>query len=165
MSTEPTSDDPTVQDVKAAQAVTKGKEPGEARVYQLALRRTVVGLAVLAVLAVVVGALVAGGRGVTAALVGVAVAALAGLTTQAAMSWGHKRSADQMTMAIGGSWLLKMFLIVIALFLLQRVEGFHKELFAAFAVVGVLLTLAVDFWVISKSRVPYVAPSSKTTAS
>lgn len=140
-------------------------ETAEARVYRTALRRTGLGLVVLAVLAVAIGAWVAGGRGVVAALTGVAVAALAGLTTQAAMWWGHKRSPDQMTMAVAGSWLLKMFIIVVALLLLQRVENFHKELFAAFAVTGVLLTLAVDFWVLRASRVPYVDPGSKTSAS
>ncbi|WP_061962704.1 hypothetical protein [Demequina aurantiaca] len=137
------------------------EETAEARVYRTALRRTGVGLAALAVIAVVVGALVAGGRGVVAGLVGVGVAALAGLTTQAAMSWGHKRSTDQMTMAIAGSWLLKMIIIVAALLILQNIESFHKQLFAVFAVSGVLLTLAVDFWVLRASRVPYVVPGSK----
>jgi|GEM_PF-3197326 len=139
-------------------------ETAEARVYRTALRNTVIGLAVLAVLAVVVGGLVAGGRGVVASLVGVGVSALAGLTTQAAMAWGHKRSTDQMTIAIGGSWLLKMMLIVVALLILQGIENFHKELFAAFAVIGVLLTLAVDFSVLRAARVPYVVPGSKSTA-
>lgn len=138
------------------------QETAEARVYRTALRRTGVGLGVLALLAVAVGAFVAGGRGVIAGLVGVGVAALAGLTTQAAMSWGHKRSPDQMTMAIAGSWLLKMILIVAALLILQGIEDFHKEVFAAFAVTGVLLTLAVDFWVLRASRVPYVEPGSKS---
>jgi len=133
----------------------------EAMVYRTALRRTAMGLGVLAVLAVAIGAAVAGGRGVVASIVGVAVAALAGLTTQAAMAWGHRRSTDQMTMAIAGSWLLKMIIIVVALLVLQGVINFHKELFAAFAVTGVLLTLAVDFWVLRSSRVPYVDPSSK----
>lgn len=142
-------------------STAEAEETAEARVYRTALRRTGIGLGVLAVLAVAVGALVAGGRGVVAALVGVGVAALAGLTTQAAMSWGHKRSVDHMTMAVAGSWLLKMFFIVVALFLLQRIDGFHKELFAAFAVVGVVLTLAVDFWVLTKSRVPNVIPSKE----
>lgn len=141
------------------------QESAEARVYRIALRRTGWGLAILAVVAVAVGVPVAGGRGVIAALAGVAVAALAGLTTQFAMSWGHKRSTDQMAIAIAGSWLLKMVIIVIALLVLQGIEGFHKQLFAAFVVAGVLLTLAVDFWVLRTSRVPYVEPGSKTADS
>ncbi|WP_062212841.1 hypothetical protein [Demequina oxidasica] len=137
------------------------QETAEARVYRTALRRTGLGLLALAIIAIVVGALVAGGRGVVAGLVGVGVSALAGLTTQAAMSWGHKRSTDQMTMAVAGSWLLKMVIIVAALLILQNIESFHKQLFAIFAVSGVLLTLAVDFWVLRASRVPYVIPGSK----
>lgn len=133
----------------------------ESSVYRTAMRRTVFGLAVLAVLAVIVGMIIAGGSGVTAALVGTGVAALAGVMTQVAMLWGHSRSTDQMAMAVAGSWLLKMAVIVVALLVLKQVEGFHKELFAAFAVAGVLLTLAVDFWVLRSSRVPYVETGSK----
>ncbi|WP_430868600.1 hypothetical protein [Demequina aurantiaca] len=159
----PAADGSGLESTGATEAPATGPETAEARVYRLALVRTGIGLGILAVLAIAVGAVVAGGRGVVAALVGVAVAALAGLTTQAAMAWGHKRSTDQMTMAIAGSWLLKMIIIVAALLILQGIDGFHKELFAAFAVTGVLLTLAVDVWVLRASRVPYVTPGSKSS--
>ncbi|GIG55311.1 hypothetical protein [Demequina activiva] len=132
----------------------------ESVTYRRALRVTVIGIVALALIAVPVGLLVAGAPGLVAAEIGVAVAALSGLTTQLAMVIGHDREAHVMAGIIGGSWLLKMLIIIVALLLLQNVADFHKELFAAFAVVGVLGTLAVDFWVIRSARIPYVDPGA-----
>lgn len=134
----------------------------EAVTYRRALRVTIIGIAALAIVAVPVGLLVAGGAGLAAAEIGVAVAALAGVTTQVAMVVGHHREAHVMAAIIGGSWLLKMLIIVVALLLLQNVDGFHKGLFAAFAVVGILGTLAIDFWVIRSARIPYVDPGARS---
>ena len=134
----------------------------ESTTYRRALRITVIGIAALALIAIPVGLLVAGGAGLAAAEIGVGVAALSGLTTQVAMVIGHDRESHVMAAIIGGSWLLKMLIIVLALLVLQGVEGFHRELFAAFAVVGVLGTLAIDFWVIRRARIPYVDPGARS---
>lgn len=134
----------------------------ESITYRRALRVTVIGIAALALIAVPVGLLVGGTAGLLAAEIGVAVAALSGVTTQVAMVIGHDREAHVMAAIIGGSWLLKMLIIVVALLLLQGVEDFHRGLFAGFAVVGVLGTLAVDFWVIRSARIPYVDPGSRS---
>lgn len=130
----------------------------ESITYRRALRITVIGIAALAVLAVPVGLLVAGGPGLVAALVGVGVAALSGVTTQVAMVIGHDREPHIMAAIVGGSWLAKMVIIVIALLVLDGIEGFHKALFAGFMLVGVIGTLAIDMWVMRAARVPYVEP-------
>ncbi|WP_084077037.1 hypothetical protein [Demequina sp. NBRC 110057] len=132
----------------------------ESRTYRRALRVTVIVIVALAVIAVPVGLLVAGGAGLLAAEVGVAVAALAGLTTQIAMLVAHQKPPHIMAAYIGGSWLGKMLIIIVALLVLQGIEGFHKELFAAFAVTGIIATLAIDFWVIRNARIPYVDSGS-----
>lgn len=128
----------------------------ESLTYRRALRVTVIVIVALAIVAVPVGLVVAGGAGLFAAEIGVLVAALAGLTTQIAMVIAHDKPAHIMAAYVGGSWLAKMAIIVVALLVLQGVEGFHKAAFAAFAVTGVLATLAVDFWVIRSARIPYV---------
>ena len=133
----------------------------ESATYRRALRITVIGVAALAIIAVPVGLIVAGGPGLLAAEVGVLVAALSGVTTQVAMVLSHDRPAHVMAATIGGSWLLKMLIIIVALLVLSGVDGFHRGLFAGFAVAGVLGTLAVDFWVIRSARIPYVDPGSK----
>ena len=133
----------------------------EANLYRRALRLTAIGLAALAVIAIPIGLLIGGAVGLLAAEVGVGVAAIAGLTTQAAMMMGHRRTPHMMAAIVLGSWLLKMIIIVIVLLVLQGVDGFHKGLFAVFMLVGVFGTIAADLWAVKVSRVPYVDPSSK----
>ncbi|WP_062071813.1 hypothetical protein [Demequina sediminicola] len=128
--------------------------------YKRAMRITIVGIVVLAIAAAVVGPLVAGWAGLAAAELGVLIAALAGLTTQAAMVMSHQKPATTMAAYVGGSWLVKMLIIVIALIVLQNIEGFNKGLFAGFMLVGVLGTLAIDFWVVRQARIPYVDSGS-----
>lgn len=133
----------------------------EAKLYRRALRVTAIGLAALALIAIPVGLLINGAAGVLAAEVGVAVAALSGVTTQVAMSVGHRRAPHMMAAIVLGSWLLKMLIIVIVLLVLQGVDGFHKGLFAVFMLVGVFGTVVADLWAVRASRVPYVDPGSK----
>lgn len=133
----------------------------EANLYRRALRLTAIGLGALAIIAVPVGLLVDGTAGLLAAEVGVAIAALAGLTTQVAMLFGYNRLPHMMAAMLLGSWLVKMLIIVIAMVVLQGVEGFHKALFVAFMLVGVFGTLAADFWAVRATRLPYVDPGSK----
>ncbi|WP_061961788.1 hypothetical protein [Demequina flava] len=132
----------------------------ESRTYRRALRFTVIGIIALAIIAVPVGLIVGGGSGLVAAEVGVAIAALAGLTTQGAMVLAHDKPAHMLGAYVGGSFLAKMLIIIVALLVLQGIEGFHKGLFAGFMLVGVLGTLAIDFWVIRKARIPYVEGGS-----
>ena len=133
----------------------------EANIYRRALRVTAIGLAALAIIAIPVGLLFHGGAGLLAAEVGVAVAALAGITTQVAMMVAHRRTPHMMAAIVLGSWLLKMLIIVIVLLVLQGVDGFHKGLFAVFMLVGVFGTIAADLWAVRTARLPYVDPGSK----
>ncbi len=128
--------------------------------YRRALRATVIVIAVLAVIAVPVGLWVAGGGGVLAAESGVAIAALSGLTTQAAMLVGHRQPPHMLAVYMLGSWLVKMLLIVAGLVVLGNIDGFHRGLLAGFALAGVFATLAIDMWAIRASRIPYVNPGS-----
>ncbi|WP_084038209.1 hypothetical protein [Demequina sp. NBRC 110053] len=133
----------------------------ESTTYRKALRFTAILVVALAIIAVPVGLVVGGTAGLVAAEIGVLVAALAGITTQVAMVIGHDREPHIMAAILGGSWLVKMLIIIVALLVLQDVEGFHRELFAGFAVAGVLGTLVVDFWVIRSARIPYVDTSAR----
>lgn len=132
----------------------------EGRAYSAALRATLVTVGVLAVSGAVAGWLIAGSSGLTAALVGVGVAALSGLTTQAAMMIGHRKDSQALAITMLGSWAVKMLVIIVALLVLQQWENFHRPLFAAFAMAGVVATLVIDVWVIQRARVPYVQPGS-----
>lgn len=132
----------------------------EAAVYRRALTWGAVALAALAVVAVVVGWLVAGGMGAWAAPTGVAIAALAGLLTPWAMQLAHTQRSDIMAAILLGTWLGKMVIVVVGLVLLSMVPEFPRPLFGIFVVLGVLVTLAVDVVVLSRGRVPYTTKRS-----
>ncbi|MEX0913824.1 MAG: hypothetical protein WDZ57_02610 [Demequina sp.] len=128
----------------------------EADVYRRALYATGVVIIVIAVVGAVVGYTIDGVTGLVGAGTGVGVAAVSGLTTQAAMLVGHRKSSNAMASIVLGSWALKMLLIIVALLVLQGIDGFHRPLFATAALTGVVLTLVIDVWVLHRSRVPYV---------
>lgn len=133
----------------------------EANIYKSALRVSAIGMVALAIIAIPVGLLVDGVSGLVAAEIGVAVAALAGLTTQVIMMISYTRAPQMMAAIVLGSWLLKMLIIVITLLVLQGVEGFPRGIFVAFFLVGVFGALAADLWAVRVGRIPYVDPRSK----
>lgn len=137
---------------------------GESKVYRAALQTSAIGAAVLLVVASAIGAWIASGQGVIAAVAGVAVAALAGLTTQGAMLVGHRQPPNTMAAIVAGSWLLKMIIIVILVLLLGRIDDFHRPIFAITMLVGVIGTLVIDVWALLRARVPYVEPGSNPSS-
>lgn len=134
----------------------------EAQVYRRAMVHTAIALAILAVGGAAVGYLAAGASGAVGALVGAAVAALAALPTQAAMLVGHARSPQALAGIVAFSWLAKMFIIVVAMVLLTRLDDFHRVAFAVTVVIGILLSLVFDIMSMRQARVPYVDPGTKS---
>ena len=134
----------------------------EAALYRRAIRLTSLWLAGIAVVGAVVGWLVGGSAGLIAALVGAAVAALGALPTQWAMLVGHERAPHVLAGIVAFSFLGKMAVILVALLVLQQIDGFHKPMFAATVIAGVVASLAIDFMTVRKARVPYVDPGTKS---
>lgn len=132
----------------------------EAALYRRAMVLTALWLTGIAVVGAVVGWFVAAVPGIVAAVTGAAIAALAALTTQYAMLVGHKRSPQAMAGIVGFSWLGKMLVIIVALLLLQQVDGFHRPMFAATVVAGLAASLTIDFLTLRKARIPYVDPGT-----
>ena len=132
----------------------------EEQLYRRAIRITVIVLLAIAVLGAGVAWLVAGANGAVAALVGAGVAALGAIPTQVAMLVGHRKPPHVMAGIVAFSWLGKMLVIIVALLLLQGIESFHREAFAATAVAGILASLVVDVAVLRRARVPYVDPGT-----
>ncbi|MBC7297487.1 MAG: hypothetical protein H5T82_01135, partial [Demequina sp.] len=132
----------------------------ESRAYRWALVATGIVLAVIAVASVVVAAAWRGADGVWSALAGVAVAAVSGMVTQAAMIAGHRRDPIVFAGIVGGAWLAKMFVIVIGLLLLGRIEGIDRGTFGTVTLVGVGATLAIDLFAVRRARISYAKSSS-----
>ncbi len=129
-------------------------------VFRTALRSVLIGLIVLLVAGVGLGALLAGTRGVWGALLGVAAAVVFSGTTV----WAAWRTAEATPVTTGaivlGSWLLKMIVLVAALAVLKDAEFYSKPVFAVVLLAGGLASAAIDYLAIRRSRLPYVDPAS-----
>jgi len=132
----------------------------ESRAYRWALGVTGVVLAVIAVVSVAIAAPMRGTDGVWAALAGVAVAAVSGMVTQGAMLIAHRREPTVFASIVGGAWLAKMFVIVIGVILLGRMDGIDRGTFGTVTLVGVSATLAIDLFAVRRARISYTGASS-----
>ncbi len=135
-------------------------DESESHAYRWALSATGIALAVIAAVSVAVAAAVRGTDGVWSALAGVAVAAVSGMVTQGAMIVGHRRDPMVFASIVAGAWLAKMFVIVIGVILLGRMEGIDRGTFGTVTLVGVGATLAIDMFAVRRARILYIGSSS-----
>ncbi len=128
-------------------------------VFARALRDMLVLVAVVTVLGVAVGYLVAALPGVWGALLGVAVTLLFSGTTVLSMLKTSDSSPTTLGAVILGAWLGKM-VVLVALFALLRDQTFYdKGVFVAVVLVGVLGSALLDYRAVKQGRVPYVVPT------
>ena len=128
--------------------------------YVWALKVSAVALAVVAGGAAAVGWVLAASAGLLSGLAGVALAALTGLLTQAAMLWAHRKDANTFAAIVGGAWLGKMLVIVLVVAALSRLEGLHRGTFGLAILLGVGATMVIDVLAVKKARQPYVDKST-----
>lgn len=141
--------------------MTEAKE-AEGAAYRWAMQATGIVLGVIAIVGTVVGGIVAGAPGVWGALAGVAVAAISGLVTQAAMVLGYRKEPHIFATYVGGSWLAKMVVIVVGLLALAQVDALDRRTFGIVAVVAVVATLGVDLRAVKQARISYTGSGSET---
>jgi hypothetical protein len=136
------------------------------------LRRTLIWSAVatvtLAVVAAVVGFLVAQGEGLISGLLGVLLAALflaiTGISILIANRWYGDPLYVQLFFAIVlGGWLLKLGVFVVVMMLLNGQPWIHPIVFFVSIVVGVLVSLVIDAVVLMQMRLPSVSDASLPT--
>lgn len=146
------------READAADARTVTSDTSVRQVFQSALRSVTIGLVILLVLGVGLGALISGTRGVWGALLGVAAAMVFSGTTV----WAAWKTADADATTTGaivlGSWLAKMIILVGALAALKDAEFYSKPVFAVVLLAGGLASAALDYLAIRRSRLPYVSP-------
>lgn len=129
-------------------------------VFRTALRDTVVLVVALAVVGVVAGYLVAGTAGVWGALLGVALTVVFSGTTVVSMLATAGSSATTTAAVVLGSWLAKMFVLILVLALLRQFEFYDKYLLGGVLVVGVIGAALIDYRAVVRGRVPNVIPRS-----
>lgn len=132
----------------------------EQRAYRRAMAWTAIAMGVLAVAGSAVAYATHGLPGVWAALAGTAVAGLSGIATQYAMLVGSRQGPEMFAVVVGGGWLGKMVLVVIAVVLVRQVESLPRAPFGWVVVAGLIATMVIDFLAVRAARVAYVQPGS-----
>lgn len=114
---------------------------------------------VLAIGAGLIGYLVVGVPGLTAGLLGAVFAgAFLGLTA-ASIAFANRFIAHPSYLGIFaglvmGSWVLKFIVFLVVAFLLRDAEWLNPRTFFVTVIIGVVLSLALDVWIMLTSRVP-----------
>ncbi|MGA7688813.1 MAG: hypothetical protein WCA29_06245 [Jiangellales bacterium] len=122
------------------------------------LRAGLIGVAVLAPVAALVGWLVDGSAGLAGALIGVLVpAAFFALTVVTALVTLHL-SPGALGAVVLGSWVVKLVLFIVALSLLNMWDGWSRPVFGVTFMIAVLGWLALEAWMVISTKQPYVQP-------
>ena len=129
-------------------------------VFRRALRDMLVLVAVLAVVGIGVGALVAGVPGVWGAAIGVALALLFSGTTVVSMLRTAHSTRTTTTAVELGAWLAKMVVLIDVFAVLDRYDFYHRGVLVAVVLVGVLGSVLIDYRAVARGHVPYVTPSA-----
>ncbi len=129
-------------------------------VFRRALRDMLALVAVVAVLGVGIGALVAEppSAGVWGALIGVAITLLFSGTTVLSMLVTAGSSPVRMAGVVLGSWLAKMVLLIVLLVVLRDLQFYDRRVLVAVLLAGVLGSVLVDYRAVVKGRIPYTTP-------
>ena len=114
-------------------------------------------IATIAVLGSVIGFLAAGLPGLFGALAGAAIALIFVSLTALSVLLGSKLSLGGFYGVVLGGWLLKMVLFMVAISVLKGIEGLNGVAVFGTLVASILGSLAVDGFVVTKSKIPAVS--------
>lgn len=114
-------------------------------------------IAAIAVLGSVIGYFAAGLPGLFGALAGATIALIFVSLTAISVLVGSKLSLGGFYGVVLGGWILKLVLFVLAISVLKSIEGLNGVAVFATLVASVLGSLAVDGFVVTKSKIPVVS--------
>ncbi|MEU1963254.1 hypothetical protein [Nocardia sp. NPDC019255] len=139
--------------------------PGPDAPLRSALRYGLIGLGVLVVLSVALGAAVSGVPGVWGAVLGAAIGGGFILTTAAVVLFGAKLPPSTAGLVMLVSWVLKLLVALIVVAILQRFD-FYDRVVLFFTVVGALIiVLGAETYGVVRQKVPYVTTTDSEPAS
>lgn len=124
----------------------------------VAARAGLLALVLLVPVAALVGLLVDGGEGATAALLGMTVPVVVLLITWGAAEVGASRSPSTFAALLMGSYLVKLVAVIALLAVLDRAELANPVVTGVSAIVGLMVALVVEALVVLRTRAPYVEP-------
>ena len=131
-------------------------------VFRRALRDMLVLVAVLAVVGVAAGALLAhpASAGVWGAVIGVVIALVFSGTTVLTMLMTAQSPVTTTAAVILGGWLVKMIVLIATLVVLGDQHFYDRKVLVGVLLAGVLGSALLDYRAVAKGRVPYVSPAA-----
>jgi hypothetical protein len=139
--------------------------PGPDAPLRSALRYGLIGLGVLVVLAVALGAAVAGGSGVWGAVLGAAIGGGFILTTAAVVLFGAKLPPSTAGLVMLVSWAGKVLVALIVVAILQRFHFYDRVVLFLTVVGALVIVLGAETYGVVRQKVPYVTTTDPDTAS
>jgi hypothetical protein len=111
----------------------------------------------IAVLGSAIGYLAAGLPGLFGALIGSSIALIFVSLTALSVLIGGRLSLGGFYGVVLGGWLLKVVLFILVIAQINRVDGLNRVAIFVTLVASVLGSLAVDAYVVTKSKIPAVS--------
>lgn len=139
--------------------------PGPDAPLRSALRYGLIGLGALVVLAVALGAAVAGGSGVWGAVLGAAIGGGFILTTAAVVLFGAKLPPSTAGLIMLVSWAGKVLVALIVVAILQRFHFYDRVVLFLTVVGALVIVLGAETYGVVRQKVPYVTTTDPDTAS
>ncbi|WP_280299403.1 hypothetical protein [Nocardia abscessus] len=138
--------------------------PGPDAPLRSALRYGLIGLGVLVVLAVALGAAVAGTAGVWGALLGAAIGGGFILTTAAVVLFGAKLPPSTAGLIMLVSWAGKVLVALIVVAILQRFDFYDRVVLFLTVVGALVIVLGAETYGVVRQKVPYVTTTDPESA-
>jgi hypothetical protein len=126
-------------------------------VFSKVLKLGAILIGTIAVLGGLIGFFAAGLPGLFGALAGAGIALLFVSLTALSVLVGGKLNLGGFYAVVLGGWLLKVVIFIAMIAILKRVEGLNGVALFATLVASVLGSLAVDGFVVTKSKIPAVS--------
>lgn len=108
--------------------------------------------------AAALGWLLAGGPGLWGAVIGMAIPVAFFSITAAVALWTARVRVELLGVAVLGSWLLKLVVLIGVLVVLRDADFYSRPALFAALLVGTAGYLVLEAIVVTRTRVPYVEP-------
>jgi len=146
--------------------MTDRPELASSRVMRTALKWDALTVAGIAVVAVVLGGVLAGGNGIVSALVGAVIGLVFLGITAASILYANRFAGGELFAGIFfaivlGAWIIKFIVFIVIAVLLRHQPWVNADVLFLSIIAAVIASLVVDVAVVIRSRIPVAAPTGR----
>jgi len=129
--------------------------------YAVILRRSALVTAITALVMVVLGGALGGGKGLVGALLGVGLVIVFFGISAAAMSWASRKSPQVTMVTAASTYLIKILVLFFFVIRYSGTTAFNGKIFGVTVVVCVVVWTSAQALVSARLKVPYVELDGK----